>query len=86
MKKIILTLIPLILFAEEKLSSILIADGFEKPVFVTSYPNDAKLLYVVEQAGVIKVIKNGDKIKQPFYVSCLLIIKINTLNKKCPVF
>ena len=67
MKKIILTLIPLILFAEEKLSSILIADGFEKPVFVTSYPNDAKLLYVVEQAGVIKVIKNGDKIKQPFF-------------------
>ena len=38
MKKIILTLIPLILFAEERLSSILIADGFEKPVFVTSYP------------------------------------------------
>ena len=67
MKKIILTLIPLILFAEERLSSILIADGFEKPVFVTSYPNDAKLLYVVEQAGVIKVIKNGDKIKQPFF-------------------
>ena len=67
MKKIILTLIPLILFAEEKLSSILIADGFKKPVFVTSYPNDAKLLYVVEQAGVIKVIKNGNKIKQPFF-------------------
>jgi hypothetical protein len=67
MKKIIVCLIPFILFAEERLSSILIADGFKKPVFVTSYPNDSRLLYVVEQAGVIKIIKNGKKIKTPFF-------------------
>ena len=68
MKKILLWIIPLILFAEEKtLSSILVADGFKKPVFVTSYPNDSKLLYVVEQAGVIRIIKNGEKLNKPFF-------------------
>ena len=62
MKKIILLIIPFILFAEEKkLSSVLIGDGYKKPVFITSYPNNSKLLYVVEQAGLIKIIKNGKK-------------------------
>jgi glucose/arabinose dehydrogenase len=68
MKKIILWIIPLILFAEEKmLSSVLVADGYKKPVFVTSYPNDSKLLYVVEQAGLIRIIKNGKKLNRPFF-------------------
>ena len=59
----ILWIIPLILLAEEKtLSSVLVADGYKKPVFVTSYPNDSKLLYVVEQAGLIRIIKNGKKL------------------------
>ena len=65
MKKMILWIIPLILLAEEKtLSSVLVADGSKKPVFVTSYPNDSKLLYVVEQAGLIRIIKNGKKLKK----------------------
>ncbi len=68
MKKILLWIIPLILFAEEKtLSSMLVADGFKKPVFVTSYPNDSKLLYVVEQAGLIRIITNGEKLNEPFF-------------------
>ena len=68
MKKIILLIIPFILFAEErKLSSVLIADGYKKPVFVTSYPNNEKLLYVVEQAGLIKIIQNGEKVSSPFF-------------------
>ena len=68
MKKMILWIIPLILLAEEKtLSSVLVADGYKKPVFVTSYPNDSKLLYVVEQAGLIRIIKNGKKLNRPFF-------------------
>ena len=68
MKKIILLIIPFILFAEEKnLSSVLIADGYKKPVFITSYPNNAKLLYIVEQAGLIKIINDGKKLSRPFF-------------------
>ena len=68
MKKIILLIIPLFLFAEEKnLSSVLIADGYKKPVFITSYPNNAKLLYIVEQAGLIKIINDGKKLSRPFF-------------------
>jgi glucose/arabinose dehydrogenase len=68
MKKIILLIIPLFLFAEEKnLSSVLIADGYKKPVFITSYPNNAKLLYIVEQAGLIKILNDGKKLSRPFF-------------------
>jgi len=68
LKKIILLIIPFILFAEEKkLSSVLIADGYKKPVFITSYPNNAKLLYIVEQAGLIKIINDGKKLSRPFF-------------------
>lgn len=68
MKKIILLIIPFLLFAEEKnLSSVLIADGYKKPVFITSYPNNAKLLYIVEQAGLIKLINDGKKLSRPFF-------------------
>ena len=68
LKKIILLIIPLLLFAEEKnLSSVLIADGYKKPVFITSYPNNAKLLYIVEQAGLIKLINDGKKLSRPFF-------------------
>ena len=68
MKKIILLIIPLLLFAEEKnMSSVLIADGYKKPVFITSYPNNAKLLYIVEQAGLIKIINDGKKLSRPFF-------------------
>ena len=67
MKKLIWLLIPLTLFAEEvKLSSALIADGFKKPLFITSYPTNSNILYVMEQAGRIIVIENGEKLKRPF--------------------
>ena len=68
LKKIILLIIPFILFAEERnLSSVLIADGYKKPVFITSYPNNAKLLYIVEQAGLVKIINDGKKLSRPFF-------------------
>jgi hypothetical protein len=35
------------------------ASGFESPVCVTSAPGDPTTLYVVEQPGVIKIVRNG---------------------------
>jgi glucose/arabinose dehydrogenase len=36
-----------------------VAGGFDKPVYVTSAPGDPTTLYVVEQPGTIKIVKNG---------------------------
>src|SRR4051794_23778998 len=36
-----------------------VASGFSSPVYVTSAPGDAATLYVVEQGGTIKIVKNG---------------------------
>jgi glucose/arabinose dehydrogenase len=36
-----------------------VVGGFDAPVDVTSAPGDPTTLYVVEQAGVIKIVKNG---------------------------
>ena len=36
-----------------------VASGFESPVYVTSAPGDTSTLYVVEQQGTIKMVKNG---------------------------
>ena len=49
------------------LSSELVYDGFKKPVFVISYPTDASILYVVEQAGKIIVLDSGKKKSKPFF-------------------
>lgn len=49
------------------LSSELVSDGFKKPVFVISYPTDASILYVVEQAGKIIVLDSGQKKSEPFF-------------------
>jgi len=35
------------------------ANGFDSPVYVTSAPGDPTTLYVVEQPGVIKIVRNG---------------------------
>src|SRR5256885_823678 len=36
-----------------------VADGFDAPVYVTSAPGDPTTLYVVEQPGTIKIVRNG---------------------------
>src|SRR5256886_11970015 len=36
-----------------------VADGFDAPVYVTSAPGDPATLYVVEQPGTIKIVRNG---------------------------
>ena len=37
-----------------------VATGFNSPVFVTSSPGDLDTLYVVEQPGTIKIVRNGN--------------------------
>ena len=67
MKKILIAILPFLLQAQElSLSSTLIADGFSKPLFVTSDPTNSRFLYVVEQAGKIVIIKNDKKLNEPF--------------------
>jgi len=43
-----------------------IASGLSQPVFVTAAPGDNSRLFVVEQAGTIRVIKNGALQPTPF--------------------
>jgi len=48
------------------LSSILVADGFTKPVYVCQPPVDKNRLFVLEQKGVIRIIERERKVRQPF--------------------
>lgn len=67
MIKQFLLIVPFFLFGQSvSITSKLIADGFKKPIFVTSHPKDANMLYVVEQAGSIKIINNGKVVDRPF--------------------
>ena len=40
--------------------------SFSNPVYVTGAPGDASRLYVVEQAGVIRMIRDGRTLRRPF--------------------
>lgn len=44
----------------------LVAQGFDRPVFVTAAPDSSGRLFVVEQTGRIKIIKNGQVLSTPF--------------------
>jgi glucose/arabinose dehydrogenase len=80
MLKQFIFILPILLFSQTPaLSSIEVADGFIKPLYIASHPNDATLLYVVEQAGRIMIIQNGEKLKTPF-----LDIKKRVVNPKRP--
>ncbi|MDP7165563.1 MAG: PQQ-dependent sugar dehydrogenase, partial [Candidatus Marinimicrobia bacterium] len=57
----------LFLFAKDiSLSSIQIANGFTKPVYVCQPPGDNDRLFVLEQKGIIKIIKNGKTVRKPY--------------------
>jgi glucose/arabinose dehydrogenase len=49
-----------------QLRSELVASGFEHPVAVVADPTDATILFVVEQAGVIRTVREGRIITTPF--------------------
>lgn len=44
----------------------LVGQGFVKPVAVVAAPGQAERLYVVEQAGVIRILENGATLPTPF--------------------
>jgi cysteine-rich repeat protein len=48
------------------LASVRIASGLQRPVFVTAPPLDTNRLFVIEQNGRIRIIKNGALLPAPF--------------------
>src|SRR3954453_6003241 len=43
---------------------------FESPVYLTSPPGDKRRIFVVEQAGTIRMLRDGGKVQKPFiYIS-----------------
>ena len=49
-----------------QLDAKLISGNFEKPLYVTNYPNDNEILLVLEQEGIIRIIKENNITKTPF--------------------
>ena len=43
-----------------------VVSGLSKPIFVTGAPGDTTRLYIVEQTGLIKILKNGTLLPVPF--------------------
>lgn len=43
-----------------------IADGFERPLYITSAGDNSGRLFVVEQQGVIQIVQDGQRLAQPF--------------------
>ena len=67
MRYILFFFTSLFLFAKDLgLSSIQIANGFTKPVYVCQPPGDNDRLFVLEQKGIIKIIKNGMTVRKPY--------------------
>ncbi|MBI3118811.1 MAG: PQQ-dependent sugar dehydrogenase [Candidatus Hydrogenedentes bacterium] len=62
----VLMLVQSTLGAELTLRSEFVAGGFQNPLFLTAAPNDNTRLYVVEQPGRIRIIKNGTLLATPF--------------------
>ncbi len=48
------------------LTTVRVATGFSSPIYATSPPGDYERLFVVEQTGRIKIIKNGVTLPTPF--------------------
>jgi glucose/arabinose dehydrogenase len=50
----------------QTLRSTLVQGGFTQPLYLTSPPGDTHRLFVVEHAGIIKIIKDGALLPTPF--------------------
>ena len=67
MKKItLLSVVYFSLLIPASLGSEIVASGFDKPLFLAGHNNDPRLLYVLEQRGIIWTIFNGDRQERPF--------------------
>ena len=72
MKLILLFLLANISYSQ--LNAELIARDFEKPLYVTNYPNDNNRLILIEQEGIVKIVNEkipfldiSDRVHQPLY-------------------
>jgi glucose/arabinose dehydrogenase len=52
--------------AQVELTTEVVANGFSSALFLTHAPNDRGRLFVVQQAGLVKIIKNGTVLNTPF--------------------
>jgi glucose/arabinose dehydrogenase len=43
-----------------------VAQGLDRPVFVTAAPGDDRRLFVVEQGGIVRVVRDGELLAEPF--------------------
>jgi glucose/arabinose dehydrogenase len=65
-------LVPLIAFtihappAEAQITSVRVASGLSVPTYVTAPDGDPERVFILEQAGLIKILKNGNLETQPF--------------------
>lgn len=70
--KLVMKYLPFLIFMQllfsggPRLSSEIVAEGFSKPVYVCQAPGDDERLFVLEQRGVIRIVRNGRKIPQFF--------------------
>ena len=46
--------------------AVFVAGGFDRPVHVAAPPGDVHRLFIVEQPGVIRIIKDGETLPDPF--------------------
>src|SRR6185295_788597 len=58
--------IGLCLAAEPPLTAQIVATGLTKPLLVTHAPGDYSRIFIVEQTGKIKILKNGSILPTPF--------------------
>jgi glucose/arabinose dehydrogenase len=52
--------------AQLELTSEVVASGFSSALFLTHAPNDRDRLFVVQQAGLVRIVKNGTTLGTPF--------------------
>ena len=71
---IFITILIITNFIFPQLNAKLIAKDFEKPLYVTNYPNEIDKLIILEQNGIIKIINQSkpyldisDRVHQPLY-------------------
>jgi glucose/arabinose dehydrogenase len=57
---------PLVSDFNGKLTAVLVASGLLRPLFVTSPPGDVDRLFIVEQDGLIKILRDGAVLGTPF--------------------
>jgi hypothetical protein len=66
MNKILRISLLLLTFAFAEIGVEKIAEGFYKPVYVLPIPNSPNEILVLEQKGIVHLVKNGKVIKTPF--------------------